>query len=301
MNANVANSGMHKIYKRWSSPKKLPNYKHMKKKLRNSVRKSKSYLKEESRKLSELFENSPLSPRTRSQRKTPHTPNSRPKADVRQLLQSTFNQSHHLTDEFLQKMIAQLNQQIKLQVEIRNVLDVCRATKEFYNSCELIEAERLALISHLKEVSAMDELDRIYYDDMRFNNSDLNTGNVAIDSIQLSLLENDVPGTHFNYFYICTFTYRGEVHSTVVKEGHGNMVVFDNCKIRIKCLEPRFKLRAEVHGLKLKKSMHPAGQKDSLIPEKVVLPQFFIINIITILYILYIYLNECWKDVTAKG
>lgn len=247
------------------SLKHSPSYKEIKHKLHKSMRKGKAYLKQEGRKISELLENS----LNKSDRKSaPTTPRK-----IRDCSQSSkytdpkFVGTLDFSNARIQRMFDQLSQQLDVQNELREAIAFCRDTNEFNNSGELVEAERLGLISMMKESAAETELDLLCNADADDNcveySGDAKTCTVTINSIRFTLKADVLRDTQFNYFYVCICTHRGEVRCSVVRERQGNKVVFNDCKMVFDSLEPKFVINVEVHALCLRKSRSQNRTYDS--------------------------------------
>lgn len=227
----------------------------MKLKFHKSVKKGTQFLKQEGRKITELLENSLSKSDRKSVSSSPCKIRNR--SNVCKYMDPRFVETLDFSNPSVRKLYEQLTQQLDIQNELREAIAYCRDTNEFENSTELVEAERLGLISMIKESAAENELDSICNgdDDSRvYYSSDAMTGSVTINSIRFTLKSDVLRDTQFNYFYVCICMHRGNVLCTTVRERRGNKVVFNDCKMVFNSLEPKFMINVEVHALCLRKS-----------------------------------------------
>lgn len=150
--------------------------------------------------------------------------------------------------------------QIIAQREIRNQLkqaiQVCRTTKEFECSTELIEAERLMLLSAKKESCAKLELTRIDYEENGLTASPAKcAGMVTIKNIEFDLKPEERMDQIFQLSYICVCSYRDQVVATHSQERIDNTVRFDDISLKIGSLNCEFKIRLEVFVLRLPRQL----------------------------------------------
>lgn len=251
-----------------SSKNGSPNYKKMKNKLRNSIRKSRNYFKradsanvshDESRDV-ETQQNLCSSicnyPKAHDERvyKTIHTE-----------LQSALTEKH-LPSETLR--LIQIDNRIchqqNVRRELNDALEICRASKEFRNSSELIESERLMLVSILKEFAAKEELTRLWQ--LKNVNDSINSSHATLSVVYLELMlrEDAIYETHFNYYYVCVLSYRDKVECSAPKERKGNRVIFNDLKFQFRHLPADFVVRCEVFVLRLRKNQKFSDEKKNM-------------------------------------
>lgn len=258
----------------WSTGSKetSPNYKALNQKIRNSIRKGKDYFKNGTKKLSNHFDKSDKTPEKELNwdiiQKDALTPNQRKQINqIFELLRSQLAEvikSPTLSkrDENLIRVINKISRQQEVRHQLRNALQICRMTKEFQHSAELVESERLMLISHLKEWAGKLELVRI--SSLKDENSDLDdqvTGVVAIKELEFYLNKEVIYDTHFNHFYMCVCSYRDQIECTSAKERNGNRVVFNDSLQKFIDIEQDFEIRVDVYVLRLRKNVFlPNGE-----------------------------------------
>lgn len=245
-----------------------PNYKAFNRKIRNSLRKGKDYFRNGTKKLSNHFEKTEMNCDKDDSLDIMHrdtlTQNQRKQINqIFELLHSQLTEviktdTISQRDENLIKVINKISRQQEVRHQLRNALHICRITKEFQHSAELVESERLMLISHLKEWAGKLELVRIsaLKDDKRMWANKL-TGAFAIRQLEFFLNQEAIYDTHFNHFYMCVCSYRDQIECTSAKERNGNRVVFNDCLFKFTDIEEDFEIRVEVYVLRLRKSVCP--------------------------------------------
>lgn len=241
-------------------------YKTIKDKLRNSFRRSRNYINTERRKLSEyIFDDRHKSSKpSNSINKTNLNDlekykshyNDRTAERIYQTFSSKLSSNQDIPDAYLLTLINQITYQRAIRHQLSNAVSICRNTREFESSPELIEAERLLLVSNLKELAAKKELVRIDYENNgQVCNESKCKGSVMINKIEFTLKENVVKDTVFNYFYICICSYNERIISTQAVERTNNIVKFSNCHIYFENLDPEYEIKVEVYALRLRKSI----------------------------------------------
>lgn len=149
--------------------------------------------------------------------------------------------------------------------ELNDALEICRTSKEFRNSSELIESERLMLVSILKEFAAKEELTRLWHLNENYKQS-LNTSHATLSVVYLELMlrEDAIYETHFNYYYVCVLSYRDKVECSVPKERKGNRVIFNDLKFQFNQLPSNFDVRVEIFVLRLRKNQKFSDEKKNV-------------------------------------
>lgn len=162
-----------------------------------------------------------------------------------------------LSDTYFLKLINQIEYQQTIRVQLKNAIQICRNTKEFERSSELIEAERLTLLSHIKEQCAKLELYKIDYINKGLVVNPIKcNGTILITTIEFSLKEIALFDTHFNYFYVCICSYREQVKSTIVRERTLNSTKIKfNCDMEFIDLSSNFEIKVNVFVLRLRKNI----------------------------------------------
>lgn len=242
-------------------------YRSFRDKLRNSFNKSKKYLKIEKRKIGDFFDDKNSSEHNTkvndSQFKNfdieeykTHF-NDRNAEKVYQTLSSKIYESTmELTDKYLSSLLSQVGEQRDIKKQLINAVHICRNTREFENSSELIEAERLLLLSNFKEAAAMKQLVRIdHLNYGKVTNPIQNRGMIVLNEFEFLLKDVAVHDVLFNYFYICVCSYKEQVFVTYAKEKTENRVVFRKCEIKFVDMEPGYEVRVEVFVLRLRKNV----------------------------------------------
>uniref|UniRef100_A0AAG5DKQ7 PH domain-containing protein n=1 Tax=Anopheles atroparvus TaxID=41427 RepID=A0AAG5DKQ7_ANOAO len=162
-----------------------------------------------------------------------------------------------LSNQYMSELILQIKRQADARKQLKQALAICRTTREFECSPELIEAERLLLLATLKETAARNELSRIDY---ASNGMTLakrkRVGVVALNHFEFPLKETAVSDALFNYFYVVVCTYKDQVKGTVATERRSDgRVYFRDCEIRFHDLDADYEIRVEVFVLRLRKNM----------------------------------------------
>ncbi|XP_055624613.1 uncharacterized protein LOC129767596 [Toxorhynchites rutilus septentrionalis] len=239
-------------------------YRSFRDKLRTSFRKSKHYFKNEHRKNAKQFDEKPKNTWETSSRGVAFDPDEyRRKYDdetTSEEIYQSLNNSGALQEQgnkHLVELVKQIESQIDIKKQLKQALSICRNTREFECSSELIEAERLLLLSTLKETAARNELRSVI--DSNTNpattqNDDRQIGLVALNHLEFPLKETAVTDMLFNYFYVVVCSYKNQVKSTMSKERFGDRVSFRNCEIKFKNLDADYKIRVEVFVLRLRKN-----------------------------------------------
>lgn len=157
-----------------------------------------------------------------------------------------------------EKKMLKLNDRIahhqSIRHELSDALEMCRSTKEFQNSPELIESERLILVSNLKELAAKEELTRLW----QIDSNDVATPDgrcvLSVVYAEFALKEDAIYDTHFNYFYVCVLSHCDTIECSTVKERDGNRVTFNDLQVQFTDLSSAFEVRVEMFVLRLRKN-----------------------------------------------
>ncbi|XP_065086429.1 uncharacterized protein LOC135708328 [Ochlerotatus camptorhynchus] len=237
-------------------------YRNLKDRLRSSFRKSKRFIKNEQRKIANLFDEKPSGvKREEGNRVAFDLDEYRRKyesdTEADEMYQSLSNAGSlvELSNQFLAELVNQIKTQCDLKKQLKQALAVCRNTREFECSSELIEAERLMLLSTLKETAARNELSKIDYNSNGKVLSDgKKVGVVALNHFEFPLKETAMNDMLFNYFYLIVCSYKNQVKATLSKERHEDRVCFRNCEIKFLDLDADYEIRVEVFVLRLRKN-----------------------------------------------
>lgn len=216
-------------------PKKSPTYTHfIKDTVRNSLRKSSKYFKSGKKQLTSKKE-----------------PNNSKLSSAPSMIE--------LSDDYMSKLTNQIQHQRSIREQLQNAIDVCRSNQGFQCSLELVEAERLLLVSQMKEKSAKNELIRIDYDDEGLieNYNQIGKGKISIKRLICPLKREEIYDAYFKYFYVCICWYRDQVLSTYAQQRNTaddqkDKVIFDNLNIQITDLNPNFQIKVEIYMLRLR-------------------------------------------------
>lgn len=168
-------------------------------------------------------------------------------------------------------LISQISSQRQIKKQLRNALEICRCSKEFDCSSELVEAERLLLVSNLKEAAAKKELmemENNLYANVKQNGSN-DLGMIALSDFEFPLKDAAMYDTLYNYFYICVATYKDQVKASYAKERNGNSVSFRGFDIKFWEVEPDYQIKVEVYVLSLRKNNRGANSERRLSATKV--------------------------------
>ncbi|XP_053682903.1 uncharacterized protein LOC128733377 [Sabethes cyaneus] len=236
-------------------------YRNLKDKLRNSFRKSKNFIKNEQRKIVNYFDEKPVKPEESGNRVVFNLDEYCKKygddADAEEIYQSLSNAGSliELSNQFLAELVNQIKTQTDIRKQLKQALAICRNTREFECSSELIEAERLMLLSTLKENAARNELSKIDYNaNGKILNDGKKVGIVALNHFEFPLKETAVNDMLFNYFYVVVCSYKNQVKATLAKERYKDRVYFRNCEIEFHDLDAEYEIRVEVFVLRLRKN-----------------------------------------------
>lgn len=169
-----------------------------------------------------------------------------------------------------EKKLLKLDERIlhhqSIRHELSDALEMCRATKEFQNSPELIESERLILVSNLKELAAKEELTRLWQIDSDDVATTAANGRCILSIVyaEFALKEDAIYDTHFNYFYVCVLSHRDTIECSSVKERVGNRVIFNDLQVQFTDLRSSFEVRVEMFVLRLRKNQrHSSSSKNT--------------------------------------
>lgn len=161
-----------------------------------------------------------------------------------------------IPDQFMLKLTNQITAQREIRNQLKHAIKICRTTKEFECSSELIEAERLMLLSAKMETCAKLELTRIDYEEYGLTASPAKcVGTVTIKKIEFDLKSEEMLEQIFQLSYICICSYRDQVVATHSQERNGNKVKFNDIGIKIESLNSTFEIKFEVYVLRLPRQL----------------------------------------------
>ncbi|XP_055533101.1 uncharacterized protein LOC129723133 [Wyeomyia smithii] len=236
-------------------------YRSFRDKLRSSFRKSKNFIKNEQRKIVNYFDEKPAKREESGNRVAFDLDDYCKKyvddVDTEEIYQSLSNAGSliELSNQYLAELVNQIKTQCDVRKQLKQALAVCRNTREFECSSELIEAERLMLLSTLKESAARNELSKIDYNaNGKILNDGKKVGIVALNHFEFPLKEPAVNDMLFNYFYVVVCSYKNQVKATLAKERYKDRVYFRNCEIEFHDLDAEYEIRVEVFVLRLRKN-----------------------------------------------
>uniref|UniRef100_A0A336K140 CSON010134 protein n=1 Tax=Culicoides sonorensis TaxID=179676 RepID=A0A336K140_CULSO len=261
-----------------ASPVKPPRrgsiYRSFKNSLRTSFRKGRDFIKHEQDKLVQLFDKSTV---IDGKNALPKPARSFVNLDEYKKYYNDQNaeliyknwseklaQTESYTDSYQKRMLELINQitaQRQIKKQLRNALEICRSSKEFDSSSELIEAERLLLVSNLKEAASKKELmtmENDLYSNIRETTN--NIGMIALSDFEFPLKDAAMYDTLFNYFYVVVATYKDQVKASYAKERQGNKVSFRGFEFKFWEVEPEYQIKIEVFVLCLRKNNRGATE-----------------------------------------
>ena len=251
-------------------------YRTVKNKLRNSFRKTRSLLR-----YSNIFEEKPnnlLKPKfsfdlDEYKKRYDHD---KKLDEVIQSL-SASSSTTELNNEYLAELVNQIKMQCEYRNQLKQALGICRSTREFECSAELIEAERLLLLSTMKETAARNELAQIDYDKVGFmRSSGKKIGSVTLNDFEFPLKDVAIFDQLFNYFYVVVCTYKNQVKATLAiertKEG---VVYFRNTEIKFVNLEADYEIKIEIFELRLRKNVRNYSHESKFHLNKVRIVAYF--------------------------
>uniref|UniRef100_A0A182JVQ9 PH domain-containing protein n=1 Tax=Anopheles christyi TaxID=43041 RepID=A0A182JVQ9_9DIPT len=162
-----------------------------------------------------------------------------------------------LSSQHMNELMQQIIRQGDARKQLKQALAICRSTREFECSPELIEAERLLLVATQKETAVRNELNKIDYQTNGMTMVEgKRVGTVTLSSFEFPLKETAVRDALFNYFYVVVCTYKHEVKATVAKERHSDgRVYFRDCAIQFTNLDANYEIKVEVFVLQLRKNV----------------------------------------------
>ncbi len=157
-----------------------------------------------------------------------------------------------IPDQLMLKLSNQITAQREIRNQLKHAIQICRTTREFECSSELIEAERLLLLSAKKEARAKLELTRIDYEENGLTASPAKcVGTLTIKKIEFDLKAEEMLEEIFQLSYICICSYRDQVVATHPQERSGNKVTFNDIGMKIGSLNSMFEIKLEIYVLRL--------------------------------------------------
>lgn len=163
----------------------------------------------------------------------------------------------------------QIAQQESIREQLVAAIEICRSS--FECSSELIEAERLLLLSLKKESNAKSELISIDYDneDHSENLNRIGSATVDIRRLEFPLNRSDMIDTSSKCYYVCLCSCRDRVLATHALERRTNddKIVFKDMKMAFSQLDQQFEIIVELFLLRLPydtQERSPSGMKVSL-------------------------------------
>ncbi|XP_040152397.1 uncharacterized protein LOC120894087 isoform X3 [Anopheles arabiensis] len=162
-----------------------------------------------------------------------------------------------LSSQHMSELMQQIIRQGDARKQLKQALGICRSTREFECSPELIEAERLLLVATQKETAVRNELNKIDYQTHGMTLAEgKRVGTVTLSNFEFPLKEAAVRDALFNYFYVVVCTYKHEVKATVAKERHADgRVYLRDCAIQFSNLDANYEIKVEVFVLQLRKNV----------------------------------------------
>lgn len=165
---------------------------------------------------------------------------------------------------YMQTLNDQVAHQRQLRPQLLHAITICRSSADLGCSVELVEAERLLLLSHAKETAARDEMARIRCGDpQRRQAAALGSAMLEIRRLEVRLqsITADALDGLSKYYYVCVCSYRNQVQATVAQLASHQMdagvidpdvrLVFDGMTMRFVDMQPNFQLKIELFLLQL--------------------------------------------------
>ncbi|XP_055839136.1 uncharacterized protein LOC129907094 isoform X2 [Episyrphus balteatus] len=199
----------------------LWRYRTLKDKLRKSFRRSRHFIKNESKRLSSTL-------------------NSQKISNLNRLNEPWDESSLCITSLFAMDDKAPVNDQLTQAVNI------CRLIPELEDTPEMVEAERLLLYSTVKQNAQK-------LNASITSQNDTQKGVLMLKSIRLPIKKNNAQELFFNYYYIGVFSSGRQIKSTQSAEYTNGEAVFRNCNISFDNLNPDSKVRCDIFMLRLRK------------------------------------------------
>ncbi|XP_055918963.1 uncharacterized protein LOC129951002 [Eupeodes corollae] len=205
---------------------KTPNasswrYRTLKDKFRKSFRKSKHFIKNESKRLSGSLNS--------------HIP-----LNFNRACEPWDESSLCITNLFSMDDKAPVNHQLTQAVNI------CRLIPELEGTPEMVEAERLLLFSTFKK-------DAKYLNESTTLQDNQPKGVMGLKSLRLPIKKNNTQELFFNYYYICVFSNGSQIKSTQSAECANGEAIFRNCNISFDNVSHDSRVRCDIFMLRLRK------------------------------------------------
>lgn len=144
----------------------------------------------------------------------------------------------------------QIMHQEAIREQLVAAIEICRSS--FECSPELIEAERLLLLSHKKKSNAESELIRIDYDMDDHSETKIGSATLDIRRLEFPLKRSDMIDTSLKSYYVCLCSCRDRVLATAVERcTSDDKVVFEDMKMTFSRLDPQFEIKVELFRLRL--------------------------------------------------
>ncbi|XP_037940787.1 uncharacterized protein LOC119673801 isoform X2 [Teleopsis dalmanni] len=187
-------------------------YKRLKNALRQSLRKSKNFVRKETKRLS-------LSLLT--------TPGGELNDPEKYLSMTSLN---------LDRLFC-FGDDVPLAQQIATAVSICRQTPGFEVSAEMVEAERLLLYSTLCADMEKQRLNLVQIRGLEYGRSEEYTRRFFVDGMRFPIKPDVCYDLTFNYFYIVTFECAGVIRSTQSVECVNHEAVFRDCGIEFFCMD----------------------------------------------------------------
>lgn len=171
-------------------------------------------------------------------------------------------------DEFLSQtengplgeLVEQIKNQRHVKKQLKKALAVGRSSVEFQCSRQLVEAERLLLLSSIKETFAKRELRSVIQNKIGATGRKVDF--VTLSNFHFSLCERAINDTIFDYFYVVICSYKNQVHVTQAVQRNGDRVSITNSKITFHDLDEKYEIKVEIFALKIRKnSLYPISPR----------------------------------------
>lgn len=197
----------------------LWRYRTLKDKLRKSFRKSRHFIKNESKRLSGTFN---------SQKPPINEPWDESSLCIRNLFS--------------------MDEQAPVNYQLTQAVNICRLIPELEDTPEMVEAERLLLYSTVRRDAQ--KLDS----SVRVSQRETPRGALLLKSLRLPIKKSsNGQELFFNYYYIGVFSHGRQIRSTKSAECTNGEAIFRNCNISFDNLSPESKIRCEIFMLRLRK------------------------------------------------
>ncbi|XP_055628966.1 uncharacterized protein LOC129770273 [Toxorhynchites rutilus septentrionalis] len=172
-------------------------------------------------------------------------------AEIDEVFQTLMNNEPTLLERNspYASLVDQIKTQLHVKMQLKNALSAGMSSKKFLPFVQLVETQRLLLLSSLKEKAAKRELWRL------LNNKKANITRkidfVTLTNFQISLSERALNEPGIGNLYVVVCSYKNHVHTTYVEQQYESRVHIRNSKITFHDLDEEYGIKVEIFALKM--------------------------------------------------